>query len=391
MAARRACIWPSGAIWMPLLPQPCWRDSSRTSQSVSEPGVVTPMRLPLRSLTDLIGELASTSSARLAGGPYMAATATAGTPLARKPMPGPDPKPISTLPAVSACWSCASPRKAETSSSSPSCSNSLASIPTSTPAKAKELGTALPTLTLSSACAAAADRMRAASAKKLRRNTSRIETFSRPPTAITTVAGADLSGGPGTHQRRRSKRPCRAQPQQSPTRFKTDQKWRMARAGSDERRHLLQAHGAGEPARLALLILAQAHDERPGGQVEPLCLVGAEYNRRLAPARLLSRDLADDVAQLGLDRSPILLLVGREIERSLDLGDLRQAERSVEARHDDRLPGGGGRRRGSRNHRGGPIGRFGRRPQRGGHQRVGLGDRLGRTHDCDHRIGAQQR
>src|SRR5262247_1859487 len=148
-------------------------------------------------------------------------------------------------------------------------------------------------------------------------------------------------------------------------RWRNDQKWRVARADSDERCHLLQAHGAGEPARLALLILAQAHDERAGGQVEPLRLVGAERERWLAPARLLSRELADDAAQLGLDRFPILLLVGRAIERSLDLGDLRQAERSValEARHDDRLPGGGGRRRGSRNRRRGPVGRFDRRQE----------------------------
>src|SRR5262245_50670066 len=102
-------------------------------------------------------------------------------------------------------------------------------------------------------------------------------------------------------------------------RWRNDQKWRMACADSDERCHLFQAHGSGEPARLALLILAQAHDERAGGQVEPLRLVGAERERWLAPARFLSRELADDAAQLGLDRFPILLLVGREIERSLEL------------------------------------------------------------------------
>ena len=88
---------------MPSLPQPCWRDSSRTSQSVSEPVVVTPMRLPLRSLTALIGVSNGSTSARFAGGPYMAATPIAGAPLARKPSPGPEPRPTSTLPAASAC------------------------------------------------------------------------------------------------------------------------------------------------------------------------------------------------------------------------------------------------------------------------------------------------
>jgi len=65
---------------MPSLPQPCWRDSSRTSQSVSEPAVVTPMRLPLRSARLLTGVFTGSASARLAGGPYMAATPTAGAP-----------------------------------------------------------------------------------------------------------------------------------------------------------------------------------------------------------------------------------------------------------------------------------------------------------------------
>src|SRR6266508_3523425 len=154
IAARRACIWPSARICMPSLPQPCWRDNSRTSQSVSEPVVVTPMRLPLRSPTVLIGLSSGSTRARFAGGPYMAATPIAGAPLARKPSPGPEPRPTSRLPAASACCSWASPRKLVTSISTPSFSNILASIPTSVAPKANELGTALPSLTLSSANAA---------------------------------------------------------------------------------------------------------------------------------------------------------------------------------------------------------------------------------------------
>src|SRR5262245_2785909 len=156
MAARRACICPSARIWMPSLPQPCWRESSRTSQSVSEPAVVTPTRLPLRSRTLLTGVPNGSTSARLAGGPYMAATPIAGAPLARKPSPGPEPNPTSRLPAASACCNCASPRKLVTSISIPSFSKILASIPTSVALKANELGTALPSLTLSSANAAPA-------------------------------------------------------------------------------------------------------------------------------------------------------------------------------------------------------------------------------------------
>src|SRR4051812_32461638 len=136
---------------MPSGPQPCWRESSRVSQSVSEPNVVTPMRLPLRSATVLIEERDSTDKQRLEGGPYMAATPIAGTPLARKPNPGPEPTATSSAPAVSACCICASPRKAETASSIPSCSQILLSIPISAVLKAKEFGTDLANLSLSSA------------------------------------------------------------------------------------------------------------------------------------------------------------------------------------------------------------------------------------------------
>src|SRR3984893_16780645 len=144
MAATRACIWPSGAIMMPSEAERRGGESSRPSQSVSDPLVVTPIRLPLRSATLLIGDFADTSSARFRGAPYMAATPIIGAPLTRKPSPGPDPRPTSRLPAASACCSCASPRKLDTARSSPSRSNIFASIPTSAAPKANELGTALP-------------------------------------------------------------------------------------------------------------------------------------------------------------------------------------------------------------------------------------------------------
>src|SRR5262245_61174022 len=150
---------------MPSLPQPCWRDNSRTSQSVSEPAVVTPMRLPLRSATVFTGVSNGSASARLAGGPYMAATPSESAPLARKPSPGPEPRPTSRLPAVSPCCSCASPRNAITSISMPSCAKIFASEPTSAALKANEFGTALPRRTLSSAWAAPAAATSAASAR----------------------------------------------------------------------------------------------------------------------------------------------------------------------------------------------------------------------------------
>ena len=93
----------------------------------------------------------------IGGGPYMPATPIAGAPLTRKPSPGPEPRPTSTLPAASACCICASPRKPVATIAMPSCSNILASIPTSVAPNANEFGTALPTRTWSRAKAVPVD------------------------------------------------------------------------------------------------------------------------------------------------------------------------------------------------------------------------------------------
>ena len=69
MAASRAGTVPSGITWMPSPPQPCWRDNSRVNQSVSEPSVVTPMRLPLRSATVLIDERDEHGQGEIGGRP----------------------------------------------------------------------------------------------------------------------------------------------------------------------------------------------------------------------------------------------------------------------------------------------------------------------------------
>src|SRR5215467_243710 len=176
MAARRAGTAPSGTTLIPSGPQPCCCDSLRVSQSVSEPSVVTPTPLPLRSPAVWIDERESTVNARLAGGPYMAATPIAGTPLARKPRPGPEPTATSTAPAVSACCIWASPRNADTASSMLSCCQILASVPISAVLKANEFGTAFPNLSLSSAKAAPAARIMGAArvpATTLRREITR--------------------------------------------------------------------------------------------------------------------------------------------------------------------------------------------------------------------------
>ena len=54
-AAICAAVEPSGAVLKPSGPQPCRRDSSRASQSVSEPLLEMLMVLPLRSAAVLIG------------------------------------------------------------------------------------------------------------------------------------------------------------------------------------------------------------------------------------------------------------------------------------------------------------------------------------------------
>ena len=81
IAARRVRISPIGITSMPFGPQPLLSDRRRVSQSVSEPAVVTPMRLPLRSSIVLIGPFLATTSDMLRGSAAMAATAMAGTPL----------------------------------------------------------------------------------------------------------------------------------------------------------------------------------------------------------------------------------------------------------------------------------------------------------------------
>ena len=87
------------------------------------------------------------------GAPAMAATALAGTPFARKPMPGPLPKLTSMLSETRPCCIRASPAKPVTVSSSPCLAKVPVSTPTSIGVKVQAKGTALPTRTLSAASA----------------------------------------------------------------------------------------------------------------------------------------------------------------------------------------------------------------------------------------------
>src|SRR5215831_12302475 len=79
------------------------------------------------------------------GAPAMAATALAGTPFAKKPIPAPLPKPKSMLSETRPCCSLASPAKPVTSSSSPCLAKVPTAMPTSIGVNVQANGTALPT------------------------------------------------------------------------------------------------------------------------------------------------------------------------------------------------------------------------------------------------------
>src|SRR5579863_4699031 len=130
---------------MPFGPQPCRRDSSCTSHSVSDPTVETLTVLPCRSATDLIGLSFATSTVRSEGASAKAATPIAGTPLAMNASSGPEPSPISMLPEASPCCSFALPAKSYFSTSSPYFLKMPVSMPTSRGTNENASEIALPT------------------------------------------------------------------------------------------------------------------------------------------------------------------------------------------------------------------------------------------------------
>src|SRR5580693_8610220 len=89
------------------------------------------------------------------GAPNMAATAFAGTPLAMKAMPGPEPMPISIEPEARSCCSLASPADADSSMSRPCLAKMPAWMPISSGVNDQANGTTLATRSFSAACAGA--------------------------------------------------------------------------------------------------------------------------------------------------------------------------------------------------------------------------------------------
>jgi len=86
--------------------------ASRSGSARGRGSAFAPMRLPLRSAMVYLLSNGSTS-AEVAGGPYMRRPPIESAPLARKPSPGPRAEPDLELPALSPCCSCA---RRETSS-----------------------------------------------------------------------------------------------------------------------------------------------------------------------------------------------------------------------------------------------------------------------------------
>src|SRR5579862_2980803 len=146
---------PSAAVLTPSVPQPSCTERRRTSQSVSEPAVVTASVVPLRSRTVLIAESAATITEILRGSAAKAATAVTGEPFTAKAMDGPLPRPKSTLSEVSACCSFASPVRTLISTSRPYLAKIPSSTPTSSGINDQATPTDFPARTLSAAMAGA--------------------------------------------------------------------------------------------------------------------------------------------------------------------------------------------------------------------------------------------
>src|SRR5271157_2803975 len=100
---------------------------------------------------------------------------------------------------------------------------------------------------------------------------------------------------------------------------------------SEGRHHAFQSKKMSERVELATLVIAEAHDQREAGGFEPLYIYLAHVDSRRAGA--LRRFLIFHLAQLGLNCGPITLLVRRQIEPSLDAGDLRVIEHGIRAAH----------------------------------------------------------
>src|SRR6266568_1948722 len=85
----------------------------------------------------------------------------------------------------------------------------------------------------------------------------------------------------------------------------------LGTSASDLLRDLLQPDDAGELAHFLFLIVTQLEQQRHRGRLQLLDLVAIRIDRhawRVRIGELVCRYLADNVAQRGLDRGPIIFL-----------------------------------------------------------------------------------
>src|SRR5262245_16319725 len=106
----------------------------------------------------------------------------------------------------------------------------------------------------------------------------------------------------------------------------------MRRGRSEARHDALEAQEMGERFELLPLVVAKAHHQRVAGGFESLEIDLAHVDRRHAAAVRRRFFAVFHLAQFGLDRGPIALLLRRQIEPFLDAGDLRIVEHVVRAR-----------------------------------------------------------
>src|SRR5262245_66060755 len=91
---------------------------------------------------------------------------------------------------------------------------------------------------------------------------------------------------------------------------------------SESRHDALQAQEMGERFELAALVVAKAHHQRVASGLESLDIDLAHVDRGHAAPSLRRLLAVLHLAQFGLDRGPIALLLRRQGESLLDAGDL---------------------------------------------------------------------
>src|SRR5262245_509103 len=94
--------------------------------------------------------------------------------------------------------------------------------------------------------------------------------------------------------------------------------------------HALETEQMGERFKLPPLVVAEAHDQRKPSRFESFDIHLAHVDRSRAIAALRLGVL--HLAQFGFDRRPIALLLRRQVEPSLDAGELRIVEHRIGTR-----------------------------------------------------------